>query len=145
MLGERRRLPWQYLRKESQRYRQGSDRQWPGNDRKAVKQQGQTCARTARKIAITRPSWQDCMEKTDRTGEINVMKKLHPPRKVHSIIKIHQIWHGTTLTQNNISYVLSSTIIKHYIPNGNNLPNSDDGRSIHPLVPFPPQQESSVS
>ncbi len=43
----------------------------------------------------------------------------------------------TTLTQDNLSYVLSSTIIERYIPNGNNLPNSDDGQSINLLVPFP--------
>ncbi len=52
---------------------------------------------------------------------------------------------GTTITQDNVSYVLSSTIIKLYIPNGNNFPNSDNGQSIHPLVPFPPQLEGSAS
>jgi hypothetical protein len=43
----------------------------------------------------------------------------------------------TTLTQDNLSYVLSSTNTILYIPNCNNLPNNDDGQSIHSLVPFP--------
>jgi hypothetical protein len=43
----------------------------------------------------------------------------------------------TTLTQDNLSYVLSSTFTKLYIPNCNNLPNNDDGQSIYSLVPFP--------
>jgi hypothetical protein len=36
---------------------------------------------------------------------------------------------------NNLSYIHPL----RYIHTGDNLPNNDDGQSIHPLVPFPPK------
>jgi hypothetical protein len=50
-----------------------------------------------------------------------------------------------TPTQDNLSYVLSSTIIKRYIHNGDNFPNSDDRQSIHPLIPFPLHRKLSLA